>query len=487
MFARLAITLTCFAAAAAPVPARAAHDVRRFPEPIERRWSQWMDSTHAPGLAVVVVRDSGAVAMATLGIREVERRLPVTSDSRFYLASCTKTFVASAVASLAHDGRLGLDDPVSRHLPGFRLADPGATDSLTLRDLLAHRRGLHHPAISLGTAHTGQMTEERFVRLLARVRPGSGFEYSNLHYLVAGRVLAALEQRPWPVVLRERVLRPLGMDRAALTAHELYDDPDVALPYRWDAGAFVPATRKTDRTLHSAGGMGASIGDLARWLRAHLGGGRLDGRQALPADVVAKLREPSVVVADRHPLRTDQLRIGWGAGWEMRTIAGDTMYVHTGSFAGAAAHMSIVPSRGVGVAVLSNANLPPLTEAVAAEAYDWALGRTSPDLSARLAAWARRMAGPSGADTLRGRLTHPARDYAGRYANADWGDVDVRARGGALQMAMGDLPMPLALTGDDRFVADGDTPGTFEWNTRGRVAALRLVMAEDDTVRFERR
>lgn len=464
-----------------------ADEPRRFPSPLEQRWRLEMDSTRAPGLAVVLVRDTGIVAMATLGRRDVERDLPVTPRTRFYLASCTKPFVAAALWSLANDGRLDVDDPVARRLPGFRLADAGATDSLTLRDLLAHRREIHHPAISLGTAHTGQMTEARFTRLLAEVRPEREFGYSNLHYILLGRVLAAQERRSWRDVLAERVLHPLGMDRAALTARELYDDADVARPWRAEAGGFVPATRKTDRTLHAAGGMGASVGDLARWLRAHLGAGRLDGRRGLSAGVVAGMQVPAIAVADRHPLRTDQARIAWSAGWEMRTIAGDTMFVHTGAFAGAAAHMSFVPSRGVGVAVLANANLPPLTEVVAAEVYDWAFGRPSPDLAPRLAAYARRLQGSNGSDTLRGRLTRPARDYAGRYTNADWGEVEVTVRGDALAARLGDLPLPLVWSGDDRFVADGDTPGWFEWDGRGPASAIVLQLNEPDSARFLRR
>ena len=90
----------------------------------------------------------------------------------------------------------------------------------------------------------------------------------------------------------------------------------------------------------------------------------------------------------------------------VRTLDGDTMYVHTGSYTGAAAHFSYVPSRGIGVAVLANANLPPMTELVAGEAYDWAAGLRSPDRTERFAQFVARSSAPSATDTLPAR---PAR------------------------------------------------------------------------------
>jgi CubicO group peptidase (beta-lactamase class C family) len=71
-------------------------------------WERVMRDLHVPGMAVVIVRDTGIVRIETLGYRDLDRRLPVTSATRFYIASCTKPFVATAAALLAHDGRLDL-------------------------------------------------------------------------------------------------------------------------------------------------------------------------------------------------------------------------------------------------------------------------------------------------------------------------------------------------------------------------------------------
>lgn len=455
-----------------------------FPDSLLARWESYQHRAHAPGVTVALVRDTGIVALATLGERDVVRHLPVTVDTRFYIASCTKPFVAAALWTLAVEGGFALDEPVKRSLPWFALATPGATDSLTVRDLLAHRRGLGSPAIGLLSAYTGQLTAERLRYWLARVMPRGRFAYNNLHYQIAGEVLAARTGQTWPRAVESRVTRPLGMRRAAFTSAQLGSDADVAVPYAWRHERYEPLEPKSDRTLHAAGGMGASIGDLARWLRAHLADGMLDGRRALPADVVRGMREVAIAAPDRHPLREGLMRVGWTAGWEVRTYEGDTIFVHTGSYQGAAAHFSYVPSRGVGVAVLADVNAPPLSELLAIEAYDYAAGRGSSDVSERLEQVMRRFSSDAESDTLPTTPVREAAEYAGRFTDPNWGDVVVAARGREVTMRLGEYDMPVHWRGADEFVADGDTPGSFERDARGHVAAVWLKMTATDSTRF---
>lgn len=480
------VALALFAVAALSAePARSAD--ASFPDSLLARWRGYQQLSHAPGVAVVLVRDTGIVALATLGERDVERHLPVTPRTRFYIASCTKPFVAAALWTLATDGALDLDAPVRTYWPDFALATPGATDSLTLRDLLSHRRGLSQPAIGLLSAYTGQLTPERLRYWLAQVKPRGRFAYNNLHYQLAGHVLALRTGRTWQRAVESRVTRPLGMTRAAFTSAQLADDPDVARPYGFRDGRLERLAAKSDHTLHAAGGMGASIGDLARWLRAQLADGRLDGRQALPAGVVRGMRVMAVAVSDRHPLRAGVERVGWTAGWEVRTENGDTIDVHTGSYLGAAAQFSFCPARGVGVAVLANANVPPLSELLAMEAMDFAVGRASPDASERLSQVLTRFTAPAKSDTLPNRPARAAAEYAGHFAEPRWGDVTVSRRGDEVTMRMGEYAMPLRWRDADAFIADGDTPGRFERDARGRVSAVWLTLASGDSTRFARR
>lgn len=451
-------------------------------------WRAALDSLRAPGLAVAVIRGDSVVWSRTLGYRDLERRLPVTANTLFYIASCTKPFVAATTTELAHRGALRLDDPLRRALPRFQLADSAATDTLTLRDLLCHRASLASERITFGEAYTGQMTEERYWRLLARVRPSGEWEYSNLHYTLTGRAIAAATGSRWQTALRDVVLRPAGMMRTTTSATRLYADSDVAIPYERAVGGVIPCPlRKTDRTMHAAGGMGSTLGDLARWVRLHLNGGTLDGRRVLAADVVREMQQRAAPVSDEHPLVPEHRRVGAGLGWDLREHRGVRVVTHNGRYDGASAVFSLLPESGAGVVVLCNLGGPGmfLCEAVAAEAYDAILGLAPADVAGRLMTAAPAMFHDPPADTARGRLELPARRYAGRFVNDDRGLLEFAARGDSLTARIGALPLPLSITGPGTFVAGGEYPGRFERNAAGRVSAVTLAMPE--TARFVRR
>src|SRR5688572_19807789 len=142
------------------------------------------------GLALAVVKGED-VAFATLGIRDAGGE-PVTPDSMFYVASCTKTFTALLIEKLAEADELELDDPLRTVLPQFALADEDAAASLTLRDLLCHRPGLNSSPVVLLDAYSGEITDERFFRLLAREKPAGECGYSNTHFTLAARAAEAV-------------------------------------------------------------------------------------------------------------------------------------------------------------------------------------------------------------------------------------------------------------------------------------------------------
>lgn len=457
------------------------------PDTLSSRWSDAMQDLHIPGAVVLVVNRDGIARQDLLGLRDVERKLPIDPDTRLYIASCTKPFVACATCVLASEGRLDLDAPVKRYLPRFDLADHGYADSVTVRDLLAHRPGLVSRAITFGDAYTGQMTDERYYRLLAGVRPLRSFDYSNLHYTLLGRVIESVTGKSWQDVLAEKIFKPAGMTRTTCRASTALSDGDVAFGYAFENGTFVRATpAKTNATMHAAGGIYTTPGDLARWLRLQLGDGVISGHRVLPEGAIIAMRQLLAPdAAEPHPVIKSEKRISWGAGWDIRTIDADTLYCHNGNFAGAGAFMGIIPSQDVGVAVVGNGPQSVyFAEVVGEEALQNALHRSGADYLTML----RKMGAEPGAGppSAHGALSAAPRLYAGEYANADWGVMRVRESHGVLDAAIGALPLPIQLTGTDRFTSAG-YKGRFELDAKGKVRAVWLDAAAPDSVRFERR
>jgi hypothetical protein len=189
-----------------------------------------------------------------------------------------------------------------------------------------------------------------------------------------------------------------------------------------------------------------------------------------------------------HPLTAHQRRIGHGLGWEVREHRGEPLFAHNGRFDGAASYMAFMPSRGFGVGVLANTSGQAmfLVEAIGVEAFETLLGHDAPDAVDRVLAMAARPR-PAAADTAAGRLSGPPARYAGRYANDTWGLLRIEARGPGLEGRIGDLPMPLRVTGTDRVIADGEYPGEFVFGASDRPRGLFLRMAPGDSAWFERR
>src|SRR3954447_5126307 len=145
------------------------------------RWHEQAKQLRVPSFTVEVVSHSGPIFRFSYGGRDCEAKQSPNSETIYYIASATKPFVAAAVAQLAGRKKIDLDAPVKRYLPRFELADPKATESVTVRDLLSHRVGLENFPIDVAEAFTGQMDDDKFYRLLKQTTPRGKFRYSNLH------------------------------------------------------------------------------------------------------------------------------------------------------------------------------------------------------------------------------------------------------------------------------------------------------------------
>ena len=213
-------------------------------ESIEPFVVEQLAAWEVPGCAIAAVRDGQLVLAAGWGQRDLDTKLPVTSDTLFAIGSTTKAFTAATVGALVDDGLLESERPVRDYVPQLRLSDPVVTDRLTVVDLLSHRSGLpRHEMVWLG--HPGRSRADvirrlRFLPLSKDLR--QAFQYSNLGYLMAGYAVEVLSGTPWEDYLRSRLLAPLGMARSNLSAGEMTADPDHATAYERRQGVVVAAS-----------------------------------------------------------------------------------------------------------------------------------------------------------------------------------------------------------------------------------------------------
>src|SRR5262249_8182981 len=163
------------------------------------------------GLAVGIVRHGEVLFLEGFGVRDVERKLPVTPQTLFALASGTKAFTTMALGLLADEGKLDWGTPVRQYLPSFKLHDPVATERLTPRYLATHRSGLpRHDLVWYNSSHS----REELVGRLQYLEPNKDFravwQYQNLMYMTAGYLIEQLTGLTWEQFVQQRIFQPLG-------------------------------------------------------------------------------------------------------------------------------------------------------------------------------------------------------------------------------------------------------------------------------------
>jgi CubicO group peptidase (beta-lactamase class C family) len=167
-----------------------------------------LERTGQPGLSVGVTDRDRTLAVRTYGLADLAAQRPVTPETLFEIGSIGKSFTAVLVLQLADEGRIDLHAPVDRYLPWFTVPQAAGDPAITVAHLLSHTAGI---AAGVDATPEAAFQVWSLRDLPATSAPGERFHYSNVGYKALGLVLEAVEGRPYPEVLRARILDPLGM------------------------------------------------------------------------------------------------------------------------------------------------------------------------------------------------------------------------------------------------------------------------------------
>ncbi|MET9000585.1 serine hydrolase domain-containing protein [Amycolatopsis sp. NPDC004169] len=309
---------------ATPAPAHAA-----APPDIDGYVRAHLDHTGLPGAAVAITHNGDVVRVAGYG--HDAAGAPITASTRLPIASLSKSMTAFAALQLAETHRLDLDEPVTRYLPDFRLADPRGA-KITVRMLLDQTSGMADsafPDLRLPQPHslTEAVTRLKDARLASE--PGAEFRYHNPNYEVAARIVEVVAGQPFAEYLKTRLFAPLGM-----TASTTVDTPPAgAEGYVRAFGIELPVS-EPDWFTGGSHGVLTTAEDLAKWLRAQQdGGGVLSPASVRSAHTPAPGRD-------------------YALGWRVR----DGRASHTGDWFSHTAAQVLLPG-GYAVAVVANTGL----------------------------------------------------------------------------------------------------------------------------------
>ncbi len=298
-------------------------------------------TTGVPGASVAIVRDGRIAYVQAYGDARVDPRAPARPAMRYSIGSVSKQFTATAILMLAEEGKLSLDDPVSRFLPDLTRAN-----EVTIRQLLSHTSGYQDywpqdyvPPFMLQEV-TAAAILDKWAKKPLDFEPGTQYQYSNTGYVAAGVIVEKASGKPLLAFLGSRVFAPLGMASIVDIDRQTLGPNDPVGYKRYALGPLRAAPKEGKGWLFAAGELAMTAEDLARWDM-----GMLDQKLLKPA---------SYKQMQTEVLLKNGLGIRYGLGIDVTSWNARRVLEHGGEVSGFTAENVVFPDDRAAIVVLVN-------------------------------------------------------------------------------------------------------------------------------------
>ncbi len=310
----------------------------------------------APGAAVAIIRDTSIVFLKGFGLKQVGLPDTIDVNTVFRLGSVSKSISSVLAGALVSKHLISWDDPIVKYIPQFELKSKEQAEKLTIRHVLSHTTGLPYHAYT-------NMIEEHlpFDTLMAYLKqvdlfgkPGQYYSYQNVGYSLIGSVVEAATHQSFEAALTENVFKPLKMRNGSASYEAIINHDNVAKPHYYSRKhwASVPISDTYYNTA-PAGGVNASITDMALWLKA-----LLNGSPILMSDsTLQQIFEPQIKAISKNQnfRKWQRPRASYYAlGWRILTFKNDTIEYHGGYVNGYRSEVAIDRKDKLAICVLTN-------------------------------------------------------------------------------------------------------------------------------------
>ncbi len=359
-----------------------------------------------PGVALAVVQNGKVTYLKGYGMRNTQTNAPVTEDTLFAIGSVTKSFTALGVSQLIDQGKLDLDTPVITYLPDFKLSDPQATKTLTLRHLMSHSSGL--PRSEDWYFSKATLTRKQIIDDMAKIdltaQPGKLWQYNNQNFVLAGYLTEHVTDQSWEDYTQQHILDVLGMKTANFDSTQSQKSSDYSEPHALDVLKGmqpIPFFSKLG-AIAPAGAINASARDMAQYVLFQLGNGSFDGKPLVSEKMLTTMHTQQIAIGDPQVAATAQATLpatiqitaqstaaatpqvtlqatvqatvsaappkialtnyGYGLGWFTEDYRGVHLLEHGGNIDGFSASVTLIPSAKIGFVLLTNANASAMPE-----------------------------------------------------------------------------------------------------------------------------
>jgi CubicO group peptidase (beta-lactamase class C family) len=445
-FARLSLAFSLIVVAG-PARAQETNDAALVAR-IDSLAKDYMTLKKAPAVSIAVVRGKDTIVMKGYGLASREANRAATASTIYRIGSITKQFTAAGIMREVEQGKIMLDDPITKYLPDV----PTHGQTITVRNLLSHTSGVHNYTDKPEwTKRWGQeMTPRQIVAFVDKdtldFPPGTKYSYSNTGYVLLGMILEKVTGQPYATYLQRQFFTPFGLTQTSYCPDRT-KDPQFADGYSATTGTVKPAEYLNITQPFSAGALCSTVRDLVKWQRAFL-----DGR------VVGARSYSLMTTADTL---TNGSKINYGFGLVPGQLGGQRTIGHSGGINGFTTYALYVPDENLNVAVLSNSDGGP---------GPLALNVTRAVLGIPLVPMPRPLVAVALADSLRDRIP-------GVY---DFGQLvlNITLEDGRLMMAPDGQTskVPLVHLGNLRFGTDVDRSLSITFvNERGKISKAQFA------------
>ncbi len=297
--------------------------------------------TGVPSASLAVVKDGKIAYLHAYGNARLDPLRPATTAMRYSIGSISKQFTAAGILMLAEEGKLTLDDPVSKYVPGLTRGS-----EVTIREVLSHTSGYQdywpqdYVMPMMLKPVTAEEILDRWGRIPLDFDPGSKWQYSNTNYVIAGVIVEKVGGMPLWTLLGKRVFTPLGMNSVTDTDERALPQTDPGAYFRYALGPLHPAPKEGQGWMFAAGELAMTAEDLAKWDIS-----MIDQSVLKPASY--KEMETVVLLKNGTPTR-------YGLGVGVSVVNGHRLLEHGGEVSGFTAENIVLPDDKIAIVVLTN-------------------------------------------------------------------------------------------------------------------------------------
>ncbi len=404
-----------------------------------------------PGVSVVVVTKDGVQLAEGFGKANVSKNVSADGNTNFYIASVTKSFNGLLAHILANEGVIDLNKQITGYKPFKDFKKKAIFKNTTIQDLLSHQIPiLENSLLTTKLAYLGNHTNEDILDIIEHgtTRRKNGkkkFRYSNFGYYLFGVLLQEELGESWKNLLAEKIFTPLNMINTTAYISKV-DNNLLALPYStFTKDSILEAMpKKTDETMHAAGGIVSNAKDMASLLSFYINDGHVNGTQIYPKTVIQN------TITKQAKAKHDFAKIfngtGYASGWRLGKYNEEDVVYHFGGYIGTYAHLSFLPEQKVGVSIIVNHDYGQhFSNLIVTKAYNLYTNKNVSSESFQelfekgLDDWAIFGGNVKRLKHFNWDLSLPKTTYAGTYDNSELGEIIITYKNGNFLIKLGRL------------------------------------------------